>query len=104
MASPRERFKSFRAKYSVELRDGILVLVDANAGDRSITNDAEAVIADLAQQYDLAFTNYAVIYRDTDGIWDELVHADGRFAGFQPLRQTELDAAIAIIKSRGATL
>lgn len=46
----------------------------------SVTNDAENVVHDL--QHD--FPGYRVIYRDTDGRWDELLHARGRFLGFAP--------------------
>jgi hypothetical protein len=48
---------------------------------RTVTNDAEAVIADLVRDKWLPEGD-RVVYRDTEGQWDELLVKDGRFAGF----------------------
>lgn len=44
----------------------------------TVTNDAENVVAEVNKR----FPGYRVIYRDTDGHWDELAHVNGRFTGF----------------------
>lgn len=48
----------------------------------SVTNDAEAVCAELHAQW----PNHRIIYRDTEGKWDELLHKAGAFTGFAPAR------------------
>ena len=63
-------------------------------GGKSVTNDAENVIADLAPDFDLS--RYRVIYKDTRGIWDQmLVDRTGRFAGFSSINERDLPAALA---------
>ena len=85
--------------FSVVERPGFLCLIDHDEG-RSVTNDAENVIASLrAAAYDL--TTNRVIYRDTRGVWDEIVIADGAFAGFGSINETDLDAAIRKARRRG---
>lgn len=87
-----------RSTYTVTIRPGFICVADLDQG-RSVTNDADEVIADLERAgYDLA-TN-RVIYRDTRGIWDEFVVNDGRFHDYRSVNEKDLDAAIA--KARGA--
>lgn len=46
--------------------------------------------------YGIDLDQYAVIYRDTMGNWDQLLHRDGRFAGFKSLGGTgDLETAKA---------
>jgi hypothetical protein len=81
-----------RSTFSVVERPGFLCLIDHDRG-RSVTNDAEDVIASLvADGHDLSANR--VIYRDTRGVWDELLVADGVFGGFKSINETDLDAAI----------
>ncbi len=90
--------RNFRcALYRVSaVRDGFVCLIDDDTG-RSITNAAEEVIAELiAAGYDLS--NNRVIYRDTMGIWDELVVKNGRFSDFRPIRAMDINCAIAKAK------
>jgi hypothetical protein len=85
-----------RSVYSLTEHGEFLCLVDSGKG-RSITNDAEAVVADLAAAgHDLA--RKRVLYRDTMGLWDELVVKDGQFSHFAPIH--ERDVQSAIIKAR----
>jgi hypothetical protein len=49
-------------------------------GVLSITNDAERVVSVLNHQY----PGRRIIYRDTVGGWDELLHNNGTFTGFAP--------------------
>ena len=82
-----------RAVYSRAIHGNVIAIVDHDEG-KSVTNDSENVIADLAADFDLS--QYRVIYRDTRGIWDQmLVDRTGRFAGFSCLNERDLPAALA---------
>jgi hypothetical protein len=81
------------AIYSRTVHGNVIAVIDHDEG-KSVTNDAENVIADLAACFDLS--KHRVIYRDTRGIWDEiLVDRSGRFAGFRSINERELPAALA---------
>jgi hypothetical protein len=54
-------------------------IVDEDAGGRSVTNDAEAVVAKLEAD----FPGYRFFYRDSMGRWDELEHEGARFTGYR---------------------
>lgn len=45
---------------------------------RTVTNDAESV----CQRVHASYPNYRIIYRDTDGNWDELLHDAGVFKDY----------------------
>jgi hypothetical protein len=82
-----------RAVYSRTVHRDIIAIVDHDIG-KSVTNDAENVIADLAADFDLS--KYQVIYRDARGIWDQLlIDRAGRFAGFSSINKSDLPAALA---------
>lgn len=76
-----------RASYTVERVSADLItghmdivfIVDNDVG-MSITNDAENVVIDVLAKY----PDHRIIYRDTDGRWDELLHWGGKFVGFKP--------------------
>lgn len=101
---PKEQPEMHRARYTTRLKDGVIVLEDLDQG-RSVTNDAELVIRDLAERgFDLSLP---IIYRDTLGCWSGLLVRDGAFAGFLPLRgsgqyghaATEAEARAALGKA-----
>lgn len=46
----------------------------------SVTNDAERVVADVHGRC----PDYRIFYRDTMGLWDELLHEHGKFYGYTP--------------------
>ena len=90
----KSRIPDPRAVYSRTVHGNVIAIIDHDQG-RSVTNDAENVIADLiAQGFDLS--RYLVIYRDTRGIWDQLlVDRTGHFAGFSSINERDLSAALA---------
>ncbi len=88
-----------RATYGYTVIGSCVLVVDQDRG-MSVTNDAEAVIADLAALGVLA--GRRVLYRDTDGRWDELVVSDGAFAGFASLGAMTPEAAIAMAQGRSS--
>lgn len=68
-----------RAEFSTIYADNrIVVIVDEN-GPRTITNDAEAVVARLQETH----AGKRVLYLDSDRNLDELATVEGRFAGFK---------------------
>ena len=81
-----------RAEFSYSVHGSIIAVVDKCKG-RSVTNDAEHVVATLATNFDL--TKFRIIYRDTRGIWDELRLRDGRFAGFGSINERDIETALA---------
>jgi hypothetical protein len=84
-----------RAIYSRTVYGNVIV-IDDHAQGKSVTNDAENVIADLAMDFDLS--KYLVIYCDTRGIYDQLlVDRTGHFAGFSCLNARDLPAALALL-------
>lgn len=84
---------NLRAVYSCTIHGDVIAIFDHNQG-KSVTNDAENVIADLAARFDLS--RYRVIYRDSLGTWDQLlVDSTGHFAGFSSINERDLPAALA---------
>jgi hypothetical protein len=82
-----------RSVYSRAVYGNVITIID-HAQGKSVTNDADNVIADLAADFDLS--KYHVIYRDTRGIWDQLlVDRTGHFAGFSSINERDLSAALA---------
>jgi hypothetical protein len=63
-----------------------IAIVDEDRG-LSVTNDAEAVVAHLIEHE--GATAKRIFYRDTDGKWDELLHNDGKFVDFAPIKAEE---------------
>jgi hypothetical protein len=62
----------------VKVTPNVVHIVDLGVG-RSVTNDAENVVEEVNRQYPAR----RIIYRDTDGQWDELVHNNGVFVDFK---------------------
>lgn len=61
--------------------DGTILLTDMD-GDVSVTNSAECVVETMLQIYP---EGLRILYRDTDGRWDELKHDGTKFTGFAPI-------------------
>jgi hypothetical protein len=88
MTKFKTRITEHRAIYSRTVHGHVIAVIDHDQG-KSVTNDAENMIADLAADFDLS--QYRVIYRDTRGIWDEmLVDRTGHFAGFTTINERDL--------------
>lgn len=68
----------------------VVDLFDEKYPTKSITNDAEEIVRLIHAIHG----NLPIIYRDTDGTWDELRHRDGHFACFRSLASRDVDAAI----------
>jgi hypothetical protein len=77
------------AEFSVRQIDHgkrIVWIVDHDNGGCSVTNAAEGVCAFMNERY----PGFRIIYRDSDGYWDELVHVDGVFSEFKSARELGL--------------
>ncbi len=67
----------------------MIVIKDTwSPGFLSVTNAAEQVIRDMVIHCDL-MNEQRVIYQDTEGTFDELLHTDGEFTGFNILNWSE---------------
>jgi hypothetical protein len=82
----------FQKFYDADDRAVICVtdLYDERWPTKSVTNDAERVVA-------LAVTSqgdHPIVYRDTEGNWDELRHREGFFACFRPLNTRDQMEAV----------
>ncbi len=65
----------------VKITDKIIFIQDLNLGNISVTNDAEWVVENILNQYN---PPKRIVYRDSEGQWDELVHDGRRFVAFGP--------------------
>ncbi|MHB9836811.1 hypothetical protein Q8F57_018420 [Paraburkholderia terrae] len=93
------RRRTPRSTYSYTIEEDFVCIIDHDKGGRSVTNDAENVIADLiAAGIDVA--RYSVIYRDTAGIWDWMCTAGGAFSGFISLDALSKEVAKACVVAR----
>jgi hypothetical protein len=59
-----------------------LYIVDTGTDEKSVTNDAKAVVKFLYDNYELG--NKRLIYRDTCGQINEILHNNGKFLDFAP--------------------
>lgn len=91
-----------RSSYTIRTpEDGYLGIIDNDLGGRSVTNDAENVIADLVKAgIDLSKTR--VLYRDSCGAWDGLATEGGRFVGFVPFGAPTFELALALWDGKGS--
>jgi hypothetical protein len=62
----------------------ILLIWDKNLGNRSVTNDIENVVADIAAYEDVDPKDYVILYRDSEGLWDGW---DAVIEDFFPMRE-----------------
>ncbi|MGU3476911.1 DUF6011 domain-containing protein [Methylobacterium sp. D48H] len=86
------------ADFESEVVGDVITLIDLDQGGPTVTNAVEAVIADLRyQKFDLS---KPVIYRDSRGIWDEIVLQDGQFAGFRSIGTKNRCEALEVIARR----
>lgn len=106
-AGPRtEDLFTSRADFTVEADGDVLIIRDLDRGGRSVTNDADHVIMDLAKR-GLLRDGMRVIYRDSTGEWDEMLHRGGLFSTISPIpadARTDPDAALAWVFKRYGVL
>lgn len=96
-------FGNERSTYTYEMVGDVICIIDHDKG-HTVTNDASEVVQDLVEcGHDLS--RMRVVYRDTTGVWDELVVANGAFAGFRSVgKRDRADAVARVSVSQGAVL
>lgn len=62
----------------------------------TVTNGAEYIVNMLVRRRVLG--ERRLLYRDTEGYWDEIRVHEGRFSGFAAIRSRELDIALLTIR------
>lgn len=89
---------SSTADYTYELHGSVVCIIDHDNG-MSVTNDIERVLADI-QGEGVPLGAHRVIYRDTMGVWDEVVlNDDGTFKAFKSVNEQQLSAALAKVRA-----
>lgn len=61
---------NFRYRLGVLEGKNTLLIWDQNIGNRSVTNDIENVVSDIAMHEQIDPAQYLIIYRDSEGRWD----------------------------------
>lgn len=64
----------------------VIDLFDDSDPTMSVTNDAEAVVEEVVKLHG----DHPIVYRDTEGRWDQLVHQNGEFTRFAPIKCSSL--------------
>lgn len=81
--------------------DNVMAAHQSDVRGPSLTNCAEEVLT-LALEYCSEVGDTRLIYRDSEGVWDEIVHIDGKFVGFHLLRAQTVGEAVAMIEEERA--
>jgi len=79
----------------------IYVIEDLNKG-MSVTNNAEYVILKIADCTGDIPDGSVVVYKDSEGVYDQLLVTGGRFCGFKLLGAASVDKAVYIAVHAGA--
>lgn len=86
-----------RVIYSYTIEDDIVCIVDSDEG-LSVTNGIEQVLDELhIARVDLTLP---VIYRDTMGIWDQIIVKKGGFHSFRSIGERDKEKAKRKVKER----
>lgn len=92
-----------RASFEYEVsEDNIIQIIDLDRG-KTVTNDIEQVLRDIAQEQNHPLTGHEVVYRDTDGSWTGVeLTANGTFGRFYALNVTSQEQAVARVRQMRA--
>jgi hypothetical protein len=94
----------FKADFDFEIAARVLVIYDLNLGNKSVTNDIENVLQRIWDEIDPLERIDAVIYRDSEGVFDQVILGEGRtFKRFAPLVETDVLKAIAKVRKSHET-
>ena len=70
-----------KSKFSIaRCTEEYLYIIDCGGDTRTVTNDADNIVRFLSESYNLG--NRRLIYRDSLGEIDEIIHENGQFKGF----------------------
>lgn len=85
-----------RADFSYTIEDGVVCIVDWDNGNMSVTNDMENVLADI-EMAEGPIAHHKIIYRDSEGVWDEVTGWPNR-VGFVSIGAKTKDEALARVR------
>jgi hypothetical protein len=92
-----------KSDYTFGVIDDVFYIEDLNLGRMSVTNNAENVISEIRKSFQGKLTQYYIIYKDSEGIWDQIIPTyslNGCFeVFFKHLGETNLDDAVKKVKS-----
>ena len=80
-----------RSDYEYTIKAGVLYIVDLDKGGMSVTNDMENVLAEI-ETHEGKITSQ-IIYRDSEGVWDEVTGWPGDI-GFAPIGARTMTEAL----------
>jgi 3-mercaptopyruvate sulfurtransferase SseA len=72
-----------RSKYVFEQEGSFVFIEDLDEG-KSVTNDVENVVRDLAEE-GIDVDRSIIVYKDTSGTWDGILCRDGKFFAFRAI-------------------
>jgi len=74
---------TMQAEFTIEKEtpEYVFIIDTGHTNTKTVTNDAEAVVATLAREH--ALGDRRVFYRDSENQIDELLHTGGEFTGFK---------------------
>lgn len=82
----------FNLRYITGVNGSPFALLEDENGPLSVTNDAENVVKAVLENW--SGPTGRILYRDSDGTWDELVHDGVEFVRFSSFQDPEAAAAI----------
>lgn len=85
-SSPRD------PSFTVTIRAGVVRVIDLDDGHCSVTNAAERVVGSVLRLLPQSRA-LPIIYRDSGGSWDQLLHDGARFVDFGMLHEPEEELA-----------
>lgn len=92
-----------RSNYSYRVHEtGVIVIIDLDQGGKSVTNDAENVLAEVRDILTPAVFDAApaVIYRDSDGIFDGMQFSpESQAVSFYAIHSPDEKVAISLALS-----
>ena len=74
--------------YIYFIKGKVLIIEDSDLGNRSVTNDIQNVLQ--AIKTDLDFLPETIIYKDSEGNFDGVMHEQGKFKRFYPVNEPNL--------------
>ena len=91
-------YEAFKPDYTYEMVEGVLVITDLDLGNRSVTNDIENVLLKIKANIKPFPIPKLVIYKDSMGFYDQVLHDAGRFDCFFPLQACDLPIALKRVR------
>ena len=77
-----------RADFTYKITPTVISIVDTGLGQRSVTEDIEAVLHKIEHWHQGPVTRFQIMYRDGKGFWHH-VRWEGKTASFFALEETD---------------